>query len=247
MSLDSTLASRKGDLAATVRRRADIPRQKAVPGLAEESFGRRLSEPEHMNSMEATRRDVLALAAAAALGAWPASAQTASQSDDLAGRAKSGGARRGLGARARPLLRPAPARPRLAGDARALSPAGRLRAQSRRNGGRDQCDAGGARRFPHALLHAGGARLLPARRHFLRRARASGPGARFPARRGDLSGDRDVHPGRRPRPHVHNRGGRGRARPPGRPSARRRNPVRGWRPVPAGGFLPRQGRGRCLA
>jgi carboxyl-terminal processing protease len=82
MGLDSTLASRKGDLAATVRRRADIPRQKAVPGLAEESFGRRLSEPEHMNSMEATRRNVLALAAAA-LGAWPAGAQVASQPDDV--------------------------------------------------------------------------------------------------------------------------------------------------------------------
>jgi len=36
-----------------------------------------------MNSMEATRRDILALAAAAALGAWPARAQIASQSDDL--------------------------------------------------------------------------------------------------------------------------------------------------------------------
>jgi carboxyl-terminal processing protease len=40
-----------------------------------------------MNRIEATRRNVLALAAAAALGAWPASAQTGSQSEALSAEA----------------------------------------------------------------------------------------------------------------------------------------------------------------
>jgi carboxyl-terminal processing protease len=40
-----------------------------------------LSELEHLNSMEATRRDVLTLAVAATLGVWPASAEIGGRSD----------------------------------------------------------------------------------------------------------------------------------------------------------------------
>ena len=52
----------------------------------------------------------------------------------------------------------------------------------------DQCDAGEARRLPHPLLHAGRSGLLPARRHFRGRARASRPEPGLPERRRVLSG-----------------------------------------------------------
>ena len=77
---------------------------------------------------------------------------------------------------------------------------------------------------------------------FVGRARASRPRAGFPEGRGDLSGDRRVHRGRRSGPHLRNRGDRGRAGARGRPSGRRRNRVGGRSPVPSGRFIPRQGR-----
>src|SRR5271170_2951939 len=60
------------------------PPFKAAPcesGLALGSFVWSLSEPEHMNRIKATRRYILALAAAATLGTWPASAQTEGHSE----------------------------------------------------------------------------------------------------------------------------------------------------------------------
>jgi carboxyl-terminal processing protease len=69
MGLDSALASGRGEW---------------LIRLAGVSAG---PEHEHLNPMEATRRDILALAAAAALRAWPARAEIAGQPGDLEARA----------------------------------------------------------------------------------------------------------------------------------------------------------------
>ena len=198
--------------------------------------------------MKATRREILALAAIGALGAWPASAETGEPARRGAGRIESGGLRPGLGAGARPLLRFPPQRPRLAGGARRASVPKRASARSREEAAVvDQRDAGEARRLPHPLLHAGGSGLLSARRHFRRRARASRPRAGLPEGGSVLSGNWRVHRGRQPGPHLRNRRDRGRARACGRRSARRRNPVGGRSSVPPGRLVPRQGRIARLA
>jgi carboxyl-terminal processing protease len=86
MGLDSTLAGTKGDFAeAVLAMLGSICRVKRPFPVRRRSRSTAvISEPEPMNSMEATRRDILAFAAATALGACPASAQIATPSDDAA-------------------------------------------------------------------------------------------------------------------------------------------------------------------
>src|SRR6266516_2369469 len=136
-----------------------------------------------------------------------------------AGRFVGGGAsvrcRRGVGNGARPLLRPQPPWIGLASGARTLPAAGCFRRLWGTARSRHQYYACGASRLAHPILHSGGYRLLPARRHFHRCFAPSRPGSHLSIRRDHLSWDRRVHACRRSGSHLHQRGRRRHARSSG--------------------------------
>ena len=103
------------------------------------------------------------------------------------------------------------ARPRLAGGARTLPVADRVRGVARRHGGHRQCDAHGARRVSHALLTSDDPAYYQLADIFSYALRRRGLD-RVSRRRGGLSGDWRVRGGRRSGPELHRRG-RSRARP----------------------------------
>ena len=170
--------------------------------------------------MKATRREILALAAMGALSAWPASAETASQSDE---------------AQLRPnqadfdqvweLVRDRFYDPRLNGldwqeQRSALPPCRRrLRAPGRRRRpSSTRCWASSAP--PTRITTRRRIRPITSSPDiFVGRARASRPRSGLPQRRSLLSGHRRVHRGRRSRPYIRHRRDRGRARACGRRSA----------------------------
>ena len=94
MGLDWTLASDEADPSAAADRARCSDAGQRLPAFerplpiwcGDRSPGE-LGEPEPMNRVAATRRDILALAAAAALGAWPARAQVGSPSEPFSAEA----------------------------------------------------------------------------------------------------------------------------------------------------------------
>src|SRR5579863_10728479 len=225
MSRDWTLASRK----SKPQRRSARP------------------DPEPMKSMRATRREVLALAATAALRAWPASAGTASEPYE----APAGTGPADLD-QVWELVRDRFYDPRLNGLDWGQERA-RFRPRAASAGSQEEAAAAinamlaklGASHthfytrddpayyqladiFAGALEHRGLKRVFPTGDVSYRGigvfARADGPG-----------------------PDLHNRSDRGRDSARSRPSRRRRSPFGGRPPVPPGRLLPRQGRRPRLA
>ena len=202
--------------------------------------------------MKATRREILALAAIGALGAWPASAETRASPTR-----RSAGSNQADFDQVWELVRDRFYDPRLNGlDWQEQ----RVRFRPEAASARSPEDAAVVINAMLAKLGAshthfytrGGSSLLSARGYFRGRARASRPRTGLPQGRGLLSGNWRVHRGRQSGPHLRNRSHRGRARARGRRSARRRNRVggrlvRSARSAPSAARLDRPSRSRSAA
>ena len=196
--------------------------------------------------MKATRREILALAAIGALGAWPASAETASQPDEAPA-----GSNQADFDQVWELVRDRFYDPHLNGldwqeeRARFRPQAASARSRKTRPPSSTPCWRSSAPLTPITTR----LRIRPiTSSRIFSRARSSIAASSGSSRGGSvLSGNRRVHRGRRSGPHIRNRGDRGRARACGRRSLGDEILSADDRPFRPVELFPRQGRSRRLA